>query len=132
MARRYTRKRRRKKGRGKTKKQKEIDDVWAAFKKGRKDAKHAAFMKANPLPVLTVDKAFKQPNLPQTQLRTVSDDEIKGLTHNLENIMVGRHIDLTLPGQKFPRRGGKKRKRKRRRTKRKRKRRRKKSRKRRR
>ncbi len=124
MARRYTRKRRRKKGRGKTKRQKEVDRVWGAFQKGRKYAKQAAFMKANPLPTMTVAQAFKQPNLSKVEydFEPLTDKKIKKLEQNLRNLQPASN--LTRPGQKFPKKSGGKRKRKTRR-KRKRKRRRK-------
>jgi len=71
-------------------------------------------MKSHPLPVMTTAEAFKQSNLPQTKVRTVSDAEIKMLEQNLRNLQPASN--LTLPGQKFPKIAGGKRKRKKRRT----------------
>ena len=125
MARRYTRKRRRKKGRGKSKKQKEIDAVWSKFKKGREAAKNREYMKANPLPVLKVDEAFKQPNLKKTEwdFEPLTDEKIKELERDLMK-KSGTYVEGKTVTQ-YPRRAGGKRKRKRTRRKRKKKRRRK-------
>ena len=119
MTRRYTRKRRGKKGRGKTKKQKEIDEVWGAFKKGRSEARHRQYMKDHPLPKMSIDKAFKQPDLKKTEynFEPLTDEKIKELERDLMN-KSGTYVEGKTV-LKYPKRAGK-RKRKKRKTRRKR------------
>ena len=121
MTRRYTRKRRRKKGRGKTKKQKEIDKVWSAFKTGRAEAKHRLHMKKNPLRKMSIKSAFKQPDLQKTEynFEPLTDEKIKELERDLIN-KSGTYVEGKTV-LKYPKRAGK-RKRKKRKTRRKRKR----------
>lgn len=80
--RRKRRKKTRKRGRGK----KENEKVWKAFLEGRAEAKRKAnlreFIKKNPLPKMSIEESFKQPNLSK-QFTVYDDAKIKELEEDL-------------------------------------------------
>lgn len=109
------RRRTRKRRRGSGKKQNEIDKVWNAFKKGRAAAKHREYMKKNPLPKMSVKEAFKQSNLPKTEVNITTDEKVKELERKLMKATEGRYVEGKTV-TKYPKRAGKRRRTRRRKT----------------
>ena len=106
---RRTRKRRTRKRRRGSGKKKEAEEVWKAFLKARKEAKHREFMKKNPLPKLSVKESFKQSNLPKAEynFEPLTDAKIKELEKDLMK-KSGTYVEGKTV-TKYPKRAGKRR-----------------------